>query len=98
MPTLVLEDVPVEVYDHIQRQALAWNRSVAEEAIRVLRQGLGSVEAVPASGPRLPDPPFLGEEMSAPFDLPRPGVSVPVQPRDGGVRLPGPFPCPEEGG
>jgi hypothetical protein len=40
---------------------------------------------------RLPDPPFLTSEQSAPFDLPLPGKWVRVKGRPGPVRLPDPI-------
>jgi hypothetical protein len=40
MPTLVLQDLPQDVYDRIQRLASMRNRSVADVAVRLLEQGL----------------------------------------------------------
>jgi hypothetical protein len=101
MPTLIVEDLPGEIYERIQRRAKAENRTLTEEVIQLLHQGLNSPEskapapAVPpkaASSPRLPDPPILDTgEMSAPFDLPRSGLGIPVPTRFGGERLPEPF-------
>jgi hypothetical protein len=100
MPTLIVEDLPGEIYERIQRRAKAENRTLTEEVIQLLHQGLNSPEskvAAPvappklASTPRLPDPPILDTgEMSAPFDLPRP-PGIPIPARFGGERLPEPF-------
>lgn len=74
MPTLIVEDVPREIYERIQRQAQAENRTVAEEVVRLLEQGL-SMDGLIYSYP-------------APFDLPRPEGGIPVQTICGGKRLP----------
>lgn len=107
MPRLIVEDLPSEIYERIQRQAKAENRTLAEEVVRLLREGLNGSElkaGVPAAppkaapSPRLPDPPILDTgEMSAPFDLPRSGPGVPVPARFGGERLPEPFISAEDG-
>ena len=107
MPTLFVEDLPGEIYERIQRRAKTANRTIAEEVVRLLEEGLnspgskGTISTVPpkvAESPRLPDPPILDTgEMSAPFDLPRPGPGVPVPARFGGERLPEPFILEEDG-
>jgi hypothetical protein len=100
MPTLIVEDVPGEVYERLQRQAQAENRSLAEEVLQLLRQGLNArakaegkiVEYKIADSPRLPDPPMLDTgEMLAPFDLPPPEPGIPVPARFAGDLLPEPF-------
>jgi hypothetical protein len=97
MPTLIVEDVPGEVYERLQRQAQAENRSLAEEVLQLLRQGLSArakaegkiVEYKIADSPRLPDPPILDTgEISPPCTLPRPGVGVQIPTIPGGARLP----------
>jgi hypothetical protein len=40
---------------------------------------------------RLPDLPWANDSIPAPFDLPRPGTAVHVQPRQATERLPAPF-------
>ncbi len=77
MPTLIVEDVPEDIYEEIRRLAQAGNRTLSQEAFRLLEQGL-SIE-----GHICPYP--------APFDLPRPGDGVSVQTIWGGERLPTPF-------
>jgi hypothetical protein len=42
MPVLHLEDVPADLYARIEELAAAHKRSVASEAVRLLRHGLGA--------------------------------------------------------
>ncbi len=98
MPTLIVEDIPREVYERLQQQAQAEKRTLSEEVVQLLRQGLNAQEAKGegvvveykiADSPRLPDPPILDTgEISPPCTLPRPGVGVQVPTIPGGVRLP----------
>lgn len=98
MPTLIVEDIPGEIYERLQRQAQAEKRTLSEEAVRLLRQGLSAPESKttkPAAepevavSPRLPCPPILDTgEISPPCSLPRPGVGVPVPTQPGGARQP----------
>ena len=107
MPTLIVEDLPGHIYERIQRRAKAENRSLADEVVRLLEEGLngpesqGNLSVAPpkaAASPRLPDPPILDTgEMSAPFDLPHPEPGIPVPARFGGEHLPEPFAPAEEG-
>lgn len=112
MPTLILENIPGDVYEQIQRQAQAEKRTVSEEAVRLLREGLRPQEPTPSAAvtppvtevqqtsSRLPsssDFILNTGEISAPFDLPRPEPGIPVPARFGGERLPEPFVLPEEG-
>ncbi len=78
MPDLLLPNVPQEVLDQLQASAAKHEHSLAEEAIRVLKE-------------RLPDEPFLTEEISAPCTLPFPGTKETVSGvREAGLRLPDP--------
>jgi len=98
MPTLILEDLPGEIYERIERQAKARNQTISEEVIRLLHQSLSSpapeaiVPVAPpriADSPRLPFPPILDTgEISPPCTLPRPGVGVQVPTVPGGARRP----------
>lgn len=55
MPTLLLENIPGDVYEQIQRQAQAKNRTLSEEAVRLLREGLRPQEpTVPETVTTLP--------------------------------------------
>ncbi len=96
MPTLIVEDVPGEVYERIQQLARAQNRTISAETVRLLQRGLQQEQARQAPAPRLPDPPFLSEEISPPVELPRPGRGVPVKAIPGLNRLPDP-PLTQEG-
>lgn len=69
MPTLILDAMPVDVYERIERLAHATNRPLPDQAIRLLRQAIQEVDAV---SPRLPDVLDESGEVPASFDLPRP--------------------------
>ena len=56
--------------------------------VRVTVQGLAKE---PPAATRLPDPPWLDDSLSPPFDLPHFGAARRVQPRPGKLRLPEPF-------
>ena len=88
MPTLVVENVPAEVYERLQKRAACSQRSLPEEALHVLEEALRREEG---PNPRLPD--FLvSEEISAPCDLPRSSSPEPVVARVGQPRLPDAWP------
>jgi len=88
MPTVVVENVPPEVYQRLQQRAAADRRSLPEEILHLVREAL-CVEAAPS--PRVPD--FVpGEEVSAPCDLPRSSQPVTVTSYRGQPRLPDPLP------
>ena len=80
MPDLILENVPKELYDDLQKAAEAHHRSVAEEALARLQ--LKSLRC------HLPDEPILTEEIAAPYTIPLPGPGQPVKVRKGGQHLP----------
>jgi plasmid stability protein len=44
MPVLHLENVPVEVYEHLRQLAVAHQRTPEAEAVQLLQQGLRSAE------------------------------------------------------
>lgn len=71
MPTLVIDNVPISLYDQIQHLAKARHRTPADTVLEVLEIALCSTTSV-ASEPPLPQEPFLTEEISAPCDVPRP--------------------------
>jgi plasmid stability protein len=91
MPTLVLENVPPEVYERLQRRAAERQRSVSEETVQLLRQALQAE----ATSPYLPEL-LPTEAVPAPCDLPMPGPGVPVNARPGEPPLPDPVGLPEE--
>ena len=84
MPTLIVEDVPPDVYELLQRRAATRQRSVSDEAVRLLREVLQEDSHSP---PRLPDL-VPGEEIPAPCDLPRSGPVRTVPAYPGKPRLP----------
>ena len=65
MPTLIVENVPADIYERLQKRAAAEHSSLAEAILQVLKQM--DRDALP---PRLPDLIF-DEAIPAPFDLPR---------------------------
>lgn len=67
MPTLIVDNVPPDIYEHLRRRAAAGWRSVPEETLHLLEQVLRE-DRVPS--PRLPDL-VAGDEIPAPYDLPR---------------------------
>ena len=78
MPTLVLNDVPVPLFDQIHRLAQARQRTPADTVLQVLETAFRTV--TPAlSEPQPPSEIFLSPEISAPFDIPWPqGELVPA--------------------
>jgi hypothetical protein len=84
MPTLIVENVPPEVYERLQRRAAAQQRTLPEEMVCLLQQVLGEEDH---RAPRLPE--FIpSEEVPAPYDLPRSSQPVPVVAYSGQPRLP----------
>src|SRR4051812_20151367 len=73
MPTLIVEDVPSEVYELLRKRAKAEQRTLSEELLHLLKHILRGTGSPP---PRLPDL-IPNEEMAAPCDLPR--TSQPVE-------------------
>jgi len=88
MPTVIVENVPPEVYEQLQQRAATDQRSLAEVMLHLVRQAL-RVDTAPA--PRRPD--FIpGEDVPAPCDLPRSSQPVAVATYRGQPRLPDPLP------
>lgn len=87
MPTVIVENVPPEVYERLQQRATAARRSLPEEMLHLVREALRKN----APAPRLPDLVPI-EEISAPFDLPRSSQPVAVTIYHGRPRLPDPIP------
>lgn len=83
MHTLILENIPSDYYDRLQRRAAERKRSPQDEAKHILFAGL-------QPGDKLPPPEYIpSQEISPPYDLPLPGVGIPIQPVPG----PRPLPC-----
>jgi plasmid stability protein len=85
MPTLVLENLPPDVYECLQRRAAQRQRSAPEETVQLLCQVLQGE----ATSPCLPDL-LPSEAIPAPCDLPMPGQGVQVNARPGDAPLPDP--------
>ncbi|HWG41432.1 MAG TPA: hypothetical protein VN688_01505 [Gemmataceae bacterium] len=84
MPTLIVENVPMEIYERLQKRAAGQQRSLPEETLHLLQQALQENDN-PA--PRSPE--FIGsEEISAPCDLPRSSSPVLMAAHSGQPRLP----------
>jgi hypothetical protein len=88
MPALLMDNVPPEIYELLQRRADARRRSVQDEAIDLLQRSLRREGFGTAS--RLPDLIFA-EEIAPPCDLPRPEPSRPTRTYRGEPRLPDPL-------
>jgi len=92
MPTLILEDVPAEVYERLQQRASATQRTIPEELLSLLRQALRTDDS---TTPRLPE--FIPiEEIAAPCDLPRSSHAEPVSAVRGQPRLPDSLPSEDQ--
>jgi plasmid stability protein len=88
MPTLIMENVPPDLYERLQQRATAHQRTLPEETLYLLQQVLRA-ENCPI--PRLPE--FIqSEEVSAPYDLPRLSQPVLIVACSGQPRLPDPPP------
>jgi hypothetical protein len=84
MPTLIVENVPAEVYEQLLQRAAAEQRSLPEHTLRLLEQCLRD-DRRPA--PRVPE--FTSaEETPAPYDLPRSSRPVTVHAHVGHPRRP----------
>ena len=84
MPTLIVENVPPDVYERLQQRAAAQQRTLPEETLYMLQQVLREENR---RIPRLPE--FIpSEEVSAPYDLPRSSQPVLVVASSGRPRLP----------
>ena len=86
MPSLVLDNMPNDLYERLRRQAHARQRPLVEEALLLLDQ------ALPAQAPAPPLSEYVpSEEMSAPFDLPLLEEAVRRKGRWGEPPLPDPL-------
>ena len=92
MPSLVIDDVPLPLFDQIQRLATARKRTPAQTALEVLETALHG--PTPSSAPP-PGEPFLTDEIAAPFDIPRP-EGVRVEARSIADYVPEPHDVPDE--
>jgi predicted CopG family antitoxin len=87
MPTLVVENVPTEVYESLQKRAAAGRQSIPEVMLELLgrlaREEMNRL-------PRLPDL-IDSEEANAYCDLPRSSQPVKIKAHLGQLRLPDPL-------
>ena len=86
MPTVIVQDVPVDVYERLRQRADDERRSVGDELLALAAQALQREDRV---APRLPE--FVAsKEVPAPFDLPRSSLPVSTTAYAGEPRLPDP--------
>ena len=71
MPTLVIDNVPIALFDRIQRLAKAKQRTAADTALEALESAFRTATPTFAEAP-LPQEPFLTEEICAPCSVPWP--------------------------
>ena len=82
MPTVIVPDIPDDIYERLRQRADRQQLTLGAEVLVLVTQALRQ-DRQPT--PRLPD--FVpGEEISAPFDLPRPSnpkyvAAYPGEPR-----------------
>ena len=89
MPTLVIDNVPITLYDRLQHLAKTRQQTPADAALEVLETAF---RAAPVSSEApLPEEPSLSEEMSTPCSIPRP-AGKPAR----AVRVPTPLPSPHD--
>jgi plasmid stability protein len=84
MPTLIVENVPIEIYERLQERAAGQQRSLAEEMLHLLRQVLREQDHLSSRSPEL----LNSEEISAPCDLPRSSSPELMTVQNGQPRLP----------
>ena len=86
MPTVIVPDIPDDVYERLRQRADRKQLTLGAEVLVLVTQALRQ-ERQPA--PRLPDY-VPGDEISAPFDLPRPSNPTYVTAYPGEPRFPDP--------
>ena len=80
MPTVVVEHVPVEVYERLQQRAALERRSLPEVTLHLLLQALRTQARIPDYVP--------GDEIPPPCDLPRSSAPMIVPSHKGSPRMP----------
>ena len=75
MPTLVIDNVPVWLYDRIHLLAKARQRTPSEIVLEVLEAAVPPMTPTSPEAP-LPQEPFVTEEICASFSIPRPTRAV----------------------
>ena len=86
MPTIVVPDIPDDVYELLRQRAEDERQTVGAELLILAERELHR-DVLPT--PRLPDY-VPGDEIPAPFDLPRSSHPVRVTAHPGKPRLPDP--------
>lgn len=71
MPTLVIDNLPLPLYDQIQHLAKSRRLTPADTVIEVLETAFRATTPL-RSEPPFPQEPFLTDEMPAPSSIPRP--------------------------
>ena len=82
MSPIILDNLPTGLYEALRRRAEQGNRSLSDEAADILAKAMA--ENPPA--PRREMEVFLSQEISVPFDLPRPEPLRYVKAVPGGKR------------
>ena len=90
MPTLVIDNVPVSLYDRIEKLAKKRQLTPADTALEALEQVFHPTTPTLSDAP-LPSAPFMTEEICAPFSIPRP-EGKPTR----AVRVSAPLPTPHD--
>ena len=90
MPTLVIDNIPVSLFDRIQHLAKKRQRTPADTVLEALEQAFRPTTPTFSDAP-LPSAPFMTEEICAPFSIPWP-KGEPVH----AVRVPAPLPTPHD--
>ena len=94
MPTLVIDNVPVSLFDRIQRLAKAQQRTAADTALEALESAFRTTTPAFAEAP-LAQEPFLTEDICAPCSIPWP-ESKPARPERVEAPLPTAHDIPQE--
>jgi hypothetical protein len=90
MPTLIIDNVPLPLYDRIQDLAKTRHQTPAAAVLEVLESALSGTEPTYTAAP-LPQAPFLTEEICAPCSIPWPKGEVVHA-----VLVPPPLPSPHD--
>ena len=90
MPTLIIDNVPVSLFDRIQHLAKKRQRTPADTALEALEQVFHPTTPTFSEAP-LPSEPYMTEDICAPFSIPRP-EGKPTRP----VRVSAPVPTPHD--
>jgi hypothetical protein len=90
MPTLVIDNVPVSIYERIHHLAKTQQRTPTDTVLEVLESAFRTITPTVSEVP-LPQEPFLTEEIDAPCSIPWP-EGTPTR----AVRVEAPLPTPHD--